>query len=405
MLSCQVQVTMKYALLLPDGAADEPVAELGGLTPLQAARTPHLDGVAEQGLSGLAVTAPSGFTPGSDVCTLSVVGYDPAQYYTGRAPLEAAAQSLPIGENDTVVRCNFVTVHDGKMADFSAGHIEQHDAEQLIEALNTELATDEQQFHCGIMYRHLLVLRDTADLQARCKPPHDIPDGVVADHRPVGRDAERLESLMERAARVLDAHPVNGARRDAGQQPATDIWLWGHGCMPVLDSFETRFGLRGVAITAVDLIRGIARLIGWPVLDVPGATGYLDTDYAAKGRYAVDAIDDYDLVAVHVEAPDEAGHNGDVAAKVIAIERFDADVVGPVVERLQRGSQPWRVLIMPDHPTPVDKRLHTAEPPPFVLAGEGIVADETQTFDEVAAASTGRVIDPGHHLMAQFLGT
>jgi len=393
---------MKYALILPDGAADEPVAELDGRTPLQAARLPHMDWIAARGRCGTVRTVPPGMTPGSDVATLSVVGYDVQKHYTGRAPLEAVAQRIQLPPDALVFRCNLVTIIDGRMEDFSAGHISQPEAERLIADLQAALGGDRVSFHPGVSYRHLVTIRKAEGMKVRCQPPHDIPGQPVAGFLPSGKGADLLRDLMDRAAGILANHEVNQVRRDLGENPANGIWLWGQGPMPKLPPFRERFGLRGAAITAVDLIRGIAVCLGWKLIPVEGATGFLDTNYRGKGEAAAAALDDVDIVAVHIEAPDEAGHMGDASAKIRALEQIDEHVVGPVLEKL-RGFPSWRVLVVPDHPTPVARKTHTADPPPFCMAGTGVIADRSDRFDETQAAESGLCIDPGHELMEYFL--
>jgi len=393
---------MKYAIILPDGAADEPVEELDGRTPLQAAKLPNMDWIAAQGRIGTVKTVPKGFIPGSDVATLSVVGYDPNQHYTGRAPLEAVAKRISLEPNELVFRCNLVTIADGVMEDFSAGHISQPEAEKLIADLQAELGGDRIKFHVGVGYRHLMTIKDAAGIKVKCTPPHDIPGEATSGYLPSGKGSDVIRELMDRSQKLLDGHEVNQVRRDLGDSPATSIWLWGQGGMMRLPQFKERFGVRGACITAVDLIRGIALSVGWRLIDVPGATGYIDTDYAAKGRYAIDALDDIDLIAVHIEAPDEMGHNGDAPNKVKALEQIDEHIVGPLLERL-RGEDAWRVLVVPDHPTPVARRTHTATPPPFCMAGTGVVTDRFERFDEEEAAGSGFHVDPGHELMEFFL--
>jgi 2,3-bisphosphoglycerate-independent phosphoglycerate mutase len=393
---------MKHALILPDAAADEPLRELNGQTALQAAHTPNMDWIAANGRIGTARTVPDGFLPASDVATLSVVGYDPAEYYTGRAPIEAAAQELPVGPRDIVFRCNLTTILDDVMVDFSSGHISQHEAEALIRDLNSALADDRIRFHPGMMYRHLMVLKEAAGFEADCTPPHDIPNQPIAGHLPRGPDADVVRELMSRARKVLEHHDVNQKRRDQGKLPATSIWLWGQGGLPNLPSFESRFGLRGACVAAVDLIRGIAKLVGWPLLAVDGATGYLDTNYKGKGQRTVEALDDFDLVCVHIEAPDEAGHNGDAAAKVQAIEQIDEHIVGPILQVL-RGLDGWKCLVIPDHPTPVARRTHTATPPPFCMAGSSIEPDAHLEFCEISAETSKLHLATGHELMDYFL--
>lgn len=393
---------MKFALILPDGAADEPVASLGGRTPLEAADKPQMDWIATCGRQGVIRTVPEGFTPGSDVATLSVMGFDPARYYSGRAPLEAAARGISCGPDDLIFRCNFVTIMDGRMTDFTAGHISQSEAERLINDLAAIGAKHEAQFHAGVSYRNLMVMRNAAQVHCACTPPHDIPDARVDDHPPRGAGAERVSELMRDARAILATHEVNVVRRQMRKQPVTDIWLWGQGRTRPLASLESRFGVRGACIAAVDLIKGIAAGAGLTLIPVSGATGYLDTDYHAKGRAAVAALDQYDLVVVHIEAPDEAGHLGDAAEKVKALENVDRGIVRPVLAKL-KSFESWRIAIVPDHPTPVVTRKHSAAPPPFCCAGTGIASSSGKPFGETNAAAGGDRIDPGHRFMGWFL--
>ena len=393
---------MKYALILPDGAADEPIPELDDRTTLEAARTPNMDWVATNGRVGTIRTVPEGFTPGSDVATLSVVGYDPDACYTGRAPLEAVAKRISLVPGELAFRCNLVTVVDGRMIDFSAGHISQPEAATLIADLQAELGDQRVRFHAGVGYRHLVTVKDAGHMKVKCTPPHDIPGEAIAGYLPTGKGSDEVRDLMTRSQTILETHEVNQVRRDLGENPATSIWLWGQGPTPKLGNFKDRFGVRGAVITAVDLIRGIAISVGWRLIEVEGATAYLDTNYRGKGQAAVAALDDVDLIVVHVEAPDEAGHNGDAAAKVEAIERIDEHVVGPLLEKL-RGFDRWRVLCVPDHPTPVLKQTHTATPPPFCMAGTGVAPDQATAFDETQAEQGSLHIDPGHELMEYFL--
>lgn len=394
---------MKYAIILADGAADEPIPELGGRTPLQVANTPFLDALVEQGRIGTVRTVPEGLPPGSDVATMSLLGYDPVEHYSGRAPIEAVARNVPLAPEDIVFRCNLVTVTDGVMVDSSAGHISTAEADQIIQALNEEFRGTDAKFYTGVSYRHMLVTRDPEAMEVSCMPPYDIPGEAVAEYLPKGSGARKYRALMERGSRIAAAHEVNQVRRDLGELPATAIWLWGQGRVPILRRFRQRFGVRGAVIAAVDLIRGLGKLLGWPVIDVPGATGYIDTDYAAKGRAAVQALDDYDLVMVHIEAPDEAGHLGDAAAKIEAIEKIDELVVGPVLEKLRRFES-WRILVAPDHPTPVAKRTHTSDPVPFCLAGSGVPQGvATGGFSESVGAQSDLYIEKGYELMEYFL--
>lgn len=393
---------MKYALIIPDGAADIAVPQLDGRTPLEAARTPNLDAIAAMGRVGRVRTVPKGYTPGSDVATLSVVGYSPEKYYTGRAPLEAIAQRISLGPDELVFRCNLVTIVDGRMEDFSAGHVSQPEAEKLLAELKANLDDERVTFHCGVGYRHLVKIKQAESIKVKCTPPHDIQGQQAAGYLPSGKGNDFLRGLMERAAKILSGHEVNHVRQDLGENPATSIWLWGQGGMPRLPSFKERFGIQGTAITAVDLIRGISLLVGWKLIEVKGATGWLDTNYAGKGEAAVAALDHADLVVVHVEATDEAGHMGDAVEKLRAIERVDEHVVGPVLEKL-RSFDKWRILCLPDHPTPVSIKTHTDEPVPFCLAGDGVIADRATRYSETAGAESDLSIDPGHELMEYFL--
>ena len=394
---------MKYAIVLPDGAADVPLAQLGAKTPLEVARIPHMDRVAEYGRLGRYVTIPDGFTPATDVGTLSVLGYDPQVAYTGRAPIEAAAKGLAVRPDQLILRCNFVTILDGIMKDNTAGHIAQAESDALIAALQRELAGEGCEFHAGVTYRNLMLLADAAELKLRCAPPHDIIDQPVAAHAPQGAGAERISGIAARARAVIAAHDVNRRRREQGREPVTDIWLWGQGRPARLDSFAGRFGLRAAVITGVDILRGMARLAGMEILEVPGATGYIDTDYAGKGRAAVRALDGFDLVIVHVEAADESAHLGDAGEKVSALERMDEAIVGPLLERLAREPA-WRMLVAVDHPTLTTTRGHSAIPPLFAFAGTGVEAVERAPFTEAAAERGGFWVRPAHALMGLFLG-
>lgn len=393
----------KFAIILPDGAADEPVAALGGLTPLEAAQIPHMDWIAQNGRVGTVRTVPAGFVPGSDVATMSLLGYDVNKHYTGRAPIEAVARNIRLHPEDVVFRCNMVHLADGAMADFTAGHISTEESERIIADLNERLATPELRFHTGVSYRNLLTLRDPGAMDVSCMPPHDIPGEAAARYLPKGKFADRIRDIMARAEPILAQHEVNRRRCEHGALPATHIWLWGQGVVPILERFRQRFGVRGAVIAAVDLIRGLGKLLGWPIIEVPGATGYIDTDYAAKGRYAVEALDEYDLITVHIEAPDEAGHQGDGEAKKHALERIDECIVGPLLNRLRTFDR-WRILVAPDHPTPVERRTHTDTPPPFCMAGSDVPKGlAIHAFTEKQAAASDLHVEAGHELMEFFL--
>jgi 2,3-bisphosphoglycerate-independent phosphoglycerate mutase len=403
---------MKHVIVIPDGAADEPVAALGLRTPLQAARLPNMDRVAQLGVVGLADNVPPTLTPASDVATLSLFGYDPLKVYTGRAPLETAAMGIHLGPNDWAIRCNLVHAPDGHMRDFTAGHISSEDGRELILALQKELGGQNLsggtlEFHPGVQYRNILVWRGHGPTSllagTTAQPPHDIPDRPVADHLPKGPGADLLIALMEASKPILADHPVNARRVAEGKKPATQVWLWGHGKAPTVEPFEAVYGRRGAIISAVDLVRGVGQLIGWHRIDVPGATGYLDTDYAAKGRYAVEALGAFDLVCVHVEAPDEASHEGRADEKVLALERIDEHIVGPLLAALP-GYGDWRLLVEPDHRTTLATRAHAHGAVAFAACGAGISPDPATAYDEPAAEASGLRFDPGWGLMRWFLG-
>jgi 2,3-bisphosphoglycerate-independent phosphoglycerate mutase len=397
------EVPMKYVIILPDGASDEPLPQLGGKTPLEAAYIPHMDSVARRGCLGRVVTIPEGFPAGTDAGTLTLMGYDPHRYHTGRAPMEALAQQLTATPDQLIFRCNFVNITDGKMKDFTAGHIAQADAEALIAALNETLFPGETcAFHTGVSYRNLLLLSDASNMKLESQPPHDITDQAVAAYWPQGEGAGRVKAIMDRAADVLANHPVNRRRREQGEAWATHIWLWGQGTRMRLETLASRYGLTGATITAVDIIRGIALGMGMDLIRVPGATGYIDTDYEGKGRAAVDALDRYDVVMVHIEAPDETAHQGLAEEKMKSLERIDEAIVGPLLEKL-RSLGHHRILIAPDHATLVRTKGHHAAPPPFCYAGTGVAAGAAQGFTEREAEATGLLLDPGHGLFERFL--
>jgi 2,3-bisphosphoglycerate-independent phosphoglycerate mutase len=397
---------MKYIIVIPDGCADEPQASLGGKTPLQAARTPNMDRIAQMGLVGRTDNVPPGLTPASDVATLSLFGYDPSVVYTGRAPLETAAMGLKLGPNDWAIRCNLVHIDNEEMRDFTAGHITSEDGQALMAAIQQSLGGGALEFHAGVSYRNILIYRGQDapfGPDTKTQPPHDVPDQPIAGHLPKGPGSEILRDLMHRSRAVLRDHPTNVARREAGKRDATQIWLWGQGKAPSLIPFAERFSKRGAIISAVDLVRGVGILLGWTRIDVPGTTGYLDTDYAAKGRYAIETLKSHDLVCVHVEAPDEASHEGKADEKVKALERIDEHVVAPLLAALP-GHGEWRILVSPDHRTPLRTRAHAYGMVPFAVAGTGISPQGQTTYDEFVADASQKVFAKGHELMPWFLG-
>jgi 2,3-bisphosphoglycerate-independent phosphoglycerate mutase len=403
---------MKYVIVIPDGCADEPVAELGNLTPLQAAKLPNMDRVARAGVVGLSNNVPPSLTPASDVATLSLLGYDPLKFYTGRAPLETAAMGIHLGPNDWAIRCNLVYAPDGHMRDFTAGHISSEDGAPLIHALQHELGGREVEggtleFHAGVQYRNILVWRGNSAHSPltgmKTQAPHDIPDQPVANYLPQGAGAAMLNALMEASKPILAAHPVNAKRIAEGKKPATQIWLWGQGKAPRMEPFVQLYGKRGAIISAVDLVRGVGVLAGWHRIDVPGATGYLDTNYANKGKYAIEALGAFDLVCVHIEAPDEASHEGKAGEKVRALEQIDEHIVGPLLNALPRYGD-YRVLVEPDHRTTLATRAHAHGAVAFAACGTGITPNSADRYDEPTAATTGLSFDPGWQLMKWWLG-
>ena len=415
---------MKYVIIIPDGAADSPQESLGGKTPFQAARAPALYALAARGRVGLTNHVPDSLPPGSEVACMSLVGYDPLVFFTGRAPIEAAAQDILLGPQDLAVRCNLVTIRDRMMEDFTAGHVSTDEATKLLAAAQAGLARDfpalaaAWTFIPGVSYRNLLLYRGAGGCAAqaaedpaggaplgpdlRTTPPHDLMDKPVADSFPRGTGSRLLTEIMAKSADWLAGHPVNEARIAAGKRPATHVWLWGAGRAPALEPFTAKYGLSGTMITGVDLLRGLAALAGWKRLDVPGATGYLDTDYAAKGRAAIAELATTDLVCVHVEAPDEASHEGNAAAKVKAIEEIDAKIVAPLAAHLATVGD-HRILVCPDHPTFIATKTHSRGPVPFVMAGTSVAHNGQASYDESAAAASSDQVLPGWTLIGEFL--
>jgi 2,3-bisphosphoglycerate-independent phosphoglycerate mutase len=398
---------MKYAIVIPDGCADEPLDALGGKTPLQAANTPAMDEIARQGVVGRANNVPAHLPAGSDVANLSLFGYDPNKYFTGRAPLEAAAQGIKLAPEDWAIRCNVVTIENQVMRSFTADHISTPEAAGLLKTCQQQLGGDHLEFIPGVSYRNLLIYRGAKQAppftrDTRATPPHDLTDKSVADDFPRGPGSDLLNELMGHSVALFVDHPINAARKKAGKLPATNIWLWGLGKTPSLTPFKDLHGKRGKMITAVDLLRGLAALIGWERIEVPGATGYLDTDYAAKGRYAVEALDSTDIVCVHVEATDEASHEGRADAKVKALEEIDAKIVAPLHEALKKQGD-YRILVSPDHPTPIRTKTHSHGFVPFTICGTGVSPDAAATYDEAAASKSSLAFEEGWKLMGHFL--
>jgi 2,3-bisphosphoglycerate-independent phosphoglycerate mutase len=393
---------MKYIILQGDGMADYPLDSLGGKTPLEAALTPNMDWLASRGVFGVAHVIPKGFPPGSDVGNMSIMGYDPTLYHTGRSPLEAASMGVALGPKDIAFRCNLVTLggsgEDTFMEDFTSGHISTEEATELISAVEAKLGGDGIEFFSGVSYRHLLVWRNGKE-KMTTTPPHDITDQKIARHLPSGDGADRLLTLMEASKTILAHHPINKKRQAAGRRQATAIWLWGQGRAPVLPPLTERFGIKGGVISAVDIINGLGVYAGLERIRVPGITGFLDTNYRGKGEYGVASLEKNDFVFIHVEAIDEAGHMGDSEKKIQAIEDFDKKVVGTVLKGMAHRKD-WRVLLMPDHPTAIALKTHVAEPVPFVLFSAAAPRNRRHLrYNEKDAAKTGVVAKQAFKLM------
>ena len=388
-------------MLVGDGMADFPIEELGGKTPLQYASTPNMDRVVKTGKIGLVSTVPDGYPPGSDVANMSLMGYDPAKYYSGRAPVEAASMGIALNPGDIAFRCNFVTVNDGIMKDYSAGHIETADAAKLIAMLSEALGNDKIAFYPGVSYRHLLVIRGAGG-DLRCTPPHDITGRQIKEYLPQGDDRDFILSIMDDAREVLSkASAYQNSMRENGKDFATDIWLWGQGPAVTLPSLYDKFGITGSVISAVDLIRGLGKLAGMTVRIVPGATGYLGTNYAGKVAAAIAAFENgEDFAFVHIEAPDETSHEGSLQKKLQAIEEFDTNVVGPMLD-VQQKRDDLRIIVLPDHATPISLRTHDAMPVPFGMNGPGVAADTAAVYCEKAAQ--GSKIADGPSLFEEFI--
>jgi len=397
-------------ILCGDGMADYPIAELNGKTPLQAADTPTLNRLAGRGILGLVRTVPPGFPPGSDVANLSIFGYDPALHYTGRAPLEAASMGVRLKPRDVAFRCNLITLgfRNGReyMEDFSADHISTEEAREVMARIGDTLGNEEFNFYPGVSYRHLMVWRNGEQgLEVKTTPPHDISGKDIAPYLPQGGGQEEVLRLMEEAKKILSPGLANQGRRKMGKKPANAIWLWGQGKAPSLLPMTERFGLKGSVISAVDLMKGIGFYAGLEILNVPGATGYLDTNYGGKAEYALREISKKDLVYVHLEAPDEASHNGNLKDKIQAIEDFDHKIVGPILRGLEEYPD-FRLMILPDHPTPLVLKTHSSEPVPFLIfsaADRGKPSKGEGSFDEISASKTGLFVEKGHELMEKFI--
>lgn len=401
---------MKIVIIQGDGMPDHPIPELGNKTPLEAAKTPNMDELARRGLFGMVKTIPDGLPPGSDVGNLSVLGYNPKLYYSGRSPLEAASMGVNVEETDVTFRCNLVTLKDsdGKtvMEDYSAGHISTEEAREIILDIRKDLEKEgEINFYPGVSYRHLMVWHGGID-RMKTTPPHDISGKGILPYLPNGEGADKLKRLIDNSKELLRNHPVNKKRLKQGKNPATSIWLWGQGRAPKMPKFRELYGIEGAIISAVDLVKGIGVYAGLQVIDVPGATGYLDTNYQGKVDYALRALDEVDLVMIHIEATDETGHEGKADLKIRAIEDLDSRVIRPVLEGIKRFDN-YKILLLSDHPTPIELKTHINEPVPFAIfsSKDRSVKDSSSVFSEKSASKTGLFVDEGWKLMGMLLNS
>ncbi len=393
---------MKYVVVILDGASGWPLEELGGRTTLEAAETPNLDALAREGAVGLAKTVPEGSEPSSSAACTSILGYDPVADYVGRGAIEAASMGIELGHGDVAMRMNLVTIADGTMASYASGHITTAESREIVGRLARALDDETFSLYPGVAYRHILVVRGhTGLLELEYTPPHDIPGGVIAENLPKGEGAELLLDFMDRARPLLSIDPVNLARQAAGKLPATDVWLFWPGVAPAnMVPFRQRRGVSAAMTSGVDLLNGLAVLFGIDRLTIGGITDGPDNDYSAQAEGGLAALSDHDLVIIHVESPDEAGHAGDVAAKIAGIEAIDREVVA----RVRELDGDVRLLAMPDHPTPIALKTHVGEPVPFLVWGAGIEANGASGFSESQASATGLVLDPGHRVMDLLLG-
>jgi 2,3-bisphosphoglycerate-independent phosphoglycerate mutase len=393
---------MKYIVILGDGMADYPLEELNGKTPLQVANKPNMDFIALKGRNGTLRTIPDKMQPGSDVANLSILGYDPLKYYTGRGPIEAVSLGIKLRNDETAFRCNLVTLKDNRMKDYSAGHISNEEAKKLIETINTKLASRSIKFYNGVSYRHILVTTNKKTEKAECTPPHDITDQIIDPYLPKGEGSEILLELIRKSQEILKNHPINIKRIQEEKKPANSIWPWGQGKKPNLQSFKEKFGVKGAIISAVDLIKGIGILIGLKVIQVPGATGYYETNYTGKAEYALKSLENGDFIYIHVEAPDEAGHAGDIENKIKAIENIDQKIVGKILNKISDLSNNYKIAILPDHPTPIKIKTHVNDPVPVAIYSNKEKGDEVSKFDEFSAKQGSLGLLEGEQFMNLF---
>ncbi len=403
----------KYVILCPDGMADLPLPELGGKTPLEYAKTPNMDSVAARGVIGLMKAIPDGCLPGSDIGSMSILGYDPLDYYTGRSPLEAVNMGVELGKDDVAFRLNLVNIlqKDGKkyMNDYSGGHITTEEAKSIIETFQKELGSDKFQFYPGVSYRHLLVVKDIDINGLQTFAPHDIPDLQIDEYLPHGAVSSReILEIMQKAEKILENHDVNKKRAAAGKLPANSIWLWGQGYKPSMPTIKEAYGLGGSVISAVDLVKGIGKYAGLKVINVPGATGYLDTNYKGKVEYGMESLNSEDFVYIHVEATDEASHEGSIDKKLKAIEDFDNFIVGGVLEGLKKFDE-YTLMILPDHYNQVKLKKHTPEPVPFCGFSTKIKNVDGRYhagyYSEILAQNSGLLFNSGSSLFKAFLNS
>ncbi|MDD5237727.1 MAG: cofactor-independent phosphoglycerate mutase [Candidatus Omnitrophica bacterium] len=396
---------MKYIVLVGDGMADYPIKELDERTPLEVARIPNMDYIAKYGRLGRIKTIPDKMSPASDVANLSILGFDPQRYYTGRGPLEAANLGIELEDDDVAFRCNLITAGEDTLVDYSAGHISTKEAKILIEFIDQHLGENRIKFYPGVSYRHMMLVKRGSEKRLehlKCMPPHDITGQSISRNLPKGDNADLIIKLMEESRRILEKHEINLVRIDLKENPANMIWLWGQGRKPAMPKFQEKYNLEGAVISAVDLIKGMGKILGLEVINVPGATGYYDTNYEGKAKAALKALEKKDFVFVHVEAPDEAGHNGDLREKISAIERFDQLVVGTVLQAFKRR-QNFMILVLPDHATPISVKTHTADPTLFGIFGKGIEPGNFLKYSEKEAEKSDLFFERGYELMDYFI--
>ncbi len=392
---------MKYVVLIMDGAAGLPIADRGDKTSLELAGTPNLDAMAKQGLMGLARTVPQGMEPSSACACMSVMGYNPVMYYKGRASIEAKSLDIDINPGEAVFRCNLVNTAGGKMMDYAGGHISNEEAAEIVKTLNDTLGSDDIVFYPGVSFRHILKIKGREEvLKAKCTPPHDIPGKDIKEYLPQGPGSELLLGLMERSETVLKSNKINLARLEKGQVPITSIWLfWGSGRIPAVPSFVKTYGVTAAMTSAVDLLKGLAKMAAIDILNVKGVTDGSDNDCAAQAEGALRSLYDHDLAIIHIEAPDESGHGGHTDQKIGDIEHIDKEVIS----RLRNYKGDLRVLVMPDHPTPIKIRTHIADPVPFLIWGKGVKNNGTSRFTENEAKKTGIFVGDGYKIMETLL--